>query len=530
MGYGFVFINQILFFSYILSVLAISVFMRGSIRKLFRGIRKETWVILLAILLIAVLLRLYVYPGCERWDLAANFIDSAKMGLRENYTNFQFYRGIGFYYITSAFLAASGHTYSGLFLMNFIIGCGLVVAVFFLAQLIFKNEGVSLLTSFLSAASPVLAIISVSESYTVMALLFSVISLSLLFMFIRSGEFPFYVAGLLMMICAIQVRPDYIVFALVFLAACIVYRDMLKGRRVYAFTAGFLALNAYLFWVIYRYFYVIFLFDRVFAGAEMDAGSPVASIFLNSSRLFSGNIVSNVVSFLTVSPVASFLSFFATFGILFLWRKGRKGELAFMLSYFLLFFFSYSCFHSEGFFSSGLKYIPSPLLPLILMASYGVFLLLDRTREQRMFAASFVVFFIGLSVYSIHAHNMGVVQDPSYQEYHYLMENLSEVNVSCYLISEWEYPIFRDAFDFDYMKHIELDGAAGLEEFISENVRGCFYVYIGSWHISQELWEDSWEMYGDLLIPGLSQEFGLEKLVDKELAGGRVLLYYFENL
>lgn len=534
-----VFINQLLFFFFIACSAAISIIYRRHIKNIFKRVGISTCIILGLIIILAVLLRLYVYPSCERWLIAEVFIDKTKMGLTENYRNFQFYRGLGFYYILDAFFVFTGPVYNNLFLLNFLAGCGLIVFVFMLSYLIFNDERVSLLSSFLFAVSPVLAIISASDSYTLMAVLFSSITLTFLFMFIRTRKFYFYVSSLFMMICTIQMRPDYIVFAFLFLATCLIYRECFRYRRIYIFTAGLLAVNVYLFWVICNYVLEIFLYDIYFTGVALDSENLLLSIVFNSARLFSGNIAGNVLSFLTADKTIVFLSFFAVAGCFYLYRKDSRKELLFLLSYFVLFFLSYSCFHREGFIYSGLKYIPSALPPVLFLAASGILFLINKAKGQRILSIILVALIAAHSIYNISLYNMNIVNEPRYQEYSYILENARDVDTGCSVIYTGRPTLFKNAFNFGYRKYIEINNTYSLEAFISENHEGCFYVYSGYYSYLEDETERITRLYNNTLFTRLSEEFEMERIIDTNMnrdgaplqypENGRILLYYFEN-
>lgn len=529
MDSGFIFINQPVFFFYIGLAVLITLICRDDIRKVFRRVETKHYVVLVLILILATLLRSYAYTDCERWLADERyFMDKTTGVIPEQMPITALYRGIGFYYVLGAFFAFAGPVYSNLFLLNFFGGCALVITSFFMSYLIFKNPRVSLMASFLFACSPVFVIISASGSYTLMAVLFSSVTLIFLFMFFRTRKFCFYMASLFMLICTIQMRPDYIVFAFLFLMTCLIYRECFRDRRLYIFTAGFLLANIYLFWVIYHYFLVIFLYDRYVTGAALDSGNLLFSILFNSARLFSENIIKNFLSFFGFNAIISLLSVFALIGGFYFYKKG-KNELFFLLSYFWLFFLAYSCLHQEGFFSSGLKYVPSPLPPLFFMASLGIISLADKIQKQRIFLASVLTAILCLSVYHISIHNMETEISPRYQEYTYLMGNIKDVNSDCYVIYTGRPTLFKNAFNFDYNKYIEINDTDSLEGFISRRPRGCFYVYSGYYSVGEDLTERTSRLYNNTLFLRLSEEFETEEIIDKNLTEGRIQLYYFEN-
>jgi hypothetical protein len=514
------FLIKLLFFLYILSAVSISVIYRNRIKKAFGRIGKKTYVMLLIILLLAVVLRLLVLPNCERWDLTEMFAGISKCSYGYNY------RGIGFVFMLQAAFAFAEQTYNTIFMLNFVAGCSLVVAAFFFSHILLKDARISLLSGFIFAVSPVFSIISVSDSYTLLAVLFSVITLTFLFMFFRTREFPIFVASLLMMACAVQMRPDNIVFALIFLGACIVYRNCFRDRRTYIFGMIFAAVNIPLITVIYLYFLGIFSVDVTFSGVQLDTDNLVLSILLNSVRLFSENIVKNIGGLFGLNIMLFILPVFAAFGVIYLNRNRKHKELIFLVSYFMLFFIAYSCLHSEGFFNSGLKYIPNILPPLFILSSAGIAFVADRIRRGSLFMPIMVVLLVSVSIYSISVHNAETLNDGSYQEYRYLRENV-EMDTSCFIVYTGMPAIPKNAFNFRCDRLININSIDRLEGFIAKKPSGCFYVYSGRYDNAFN--NETFKIDSDVFFSRLSEEFDAEEVVNADLEGWNMLMYYFEN-
>lgn len=252
-----------------------------------------------------------------------------------------------------------------------------VFFLFLLARSLFQNKTTAYATAIFYAFSPIYFYFSLTEDYTITAIFFAIQALFFAaFYRFNIQDKSFLLASMSSSILAAGSRPEYIFFPYLILVFFLVFNKKIK--KYYYYLLGF-----FLF-LIPRTLSSTSLFLKT---AQSDTlvhhqtypqkGGPIKYLFKvlgGHHKLFLDNLSRNIQAFLNLETLTGLFTLLSIISLLFFFKKRKKQTkkiIVFFLVFFVLVFLYYAYLHDEG-FSSNFKYLSSAVLPLTILAGYGM--------------------------------------------------------------------------------------------------------------------------------------------------------------
>ncbi len=276
-----------------------------------------------------------------------------------------------------------------------------VFFIYLFIWILFEDKIVAFFSSVFFAICPVVFIYSLTEDYTNLALFFSFFALFLAAAFLRSpNKGGLFLLAVVVSFLAIGARPEYIIFALIFLVFGIMFIAQVIRNKIFFYSCLFLYgmfLLPLFLMALEKFALGIRLDDLFMHRYHIRENYFLQDIFLSHFKIFFLNLRQNIEAILKLD---TFMGIFLLLAAVAVWRswKEYKKQILFFLFYFLAFFFYYAILHNEGFFNS-YKYLASLVFPLVVLAAVGARYIFSFCPKLTI---AIVVIFSVFSLYSIY--------------------------------------------------------------------------------------------------------------------------------
>lgn len=292
---------------------------------------------------------------------------------------------------------------------EFVIGLNIVIfflAIFSVYLLVLKlsdSKTTAYFATIFFAFSPVFFIFSLTEDYTIMALFFGVVSLLFATLYLRTKEISYLLIGMAASILAAGARPEYIFIPFFFLLFCLLFFKN-KEKSLYAYLALFLGATTPKAIVTFNVFIKSSLRDYLMHGQTYEQSSTLFAHFIKvlkgHYKLFIDNLAFNlerVTDPTTFAGVFLVLALIALIALFFKQKEKKKKKIILYFSLFFLFLFLfYAYLHNEGF--RNFKYLSTTLLPLTILASFGMDKIYKKSRVSSMMILGSMLIFFTISI------------------------------------------------------------------------------------------------------------------------------------
>ena len=375
-----------IFFSIAFILILISLVLGfNEFKRYFGGIRKETWMFLISIVILGFCLRQFVVPHTHRiffdedlYSGIANSIATEGRNILCNYgTPTKCTEGIlnkdpsGWPFFLSIFYRIFGSSESLAFSISTSIGTLSILLVFLVSYLLFKNkdkrdEEIALFAALLFALTPAHIIWSGSIATEVPFAFFSLMTILAYLLYFKGGKFYSHLLAASLLAFTVQIRPEGVIFIFPIIFAFLLFeRGLLKK------------LTDYRFWIPWVLFFLLItphLIHMYIKGQQETWGAP------NGKRLgleyIPHNLSVNTMFWFTGDLHPVFFTILSLIGLFYLLPKGRKIFL-FNLVWFLTFFTLFVLFYAGGVDNGGIgfRFINIYFMPVVIIGGYGAFVL-----------------------------------------------------------------------------------------------------------------------------------------------------------
>jgi hypothetical protein len=308
---------------------------------------------------------------CSRQDFGVWIVGTAK-----NWPLFKIFidqrSPVYFFMVKSLHILSGGVSFDGVVVLNVFLSFFTAFFVYLIAFYLFKDKTIAAIASLLFIISPVIFIFSLTEDYTNPALFFSIQALFFACLYLYKKRDAFIWLAIACSLLAVGSRPEYIFFDILFFLFLVIFVKGLKKSHyiVYGFSLipkFLVAVNMYLEAASYDYF----IHGKVF---EMSSGlkNLIYGVIVQHGYLFVQNFTRNLEElFNPYTLVGVYLIFAAVAVTVSIQQRKYRKEIGYFVAFYLILFLFYSYLHREG-VQGSFKYLSSMLLPLCLLAAYGL--------------------------------------------------------------------------------------------------------------------------------------------------------------
>lgn len=441
-----------IFFSIAFILILISLVLSfNEFKRYFGGIRKETWMFLILIVILGFCLRQFVVPHTHRiffdedlYSGIANSIATEGRNILCNYgTPTKCTEGIlnkdpsGWPFFLSIFYRIFGSSESLAFSISTSIGTLSILLVFLVSYLLFKNkdkrdEEIALFAALLFTLTPAHIIWSGSIATEVPFAFFSLMTILAYLLYFKCGKFYSHLLAASLLAFTVQIRPEGVIFIFPIIFAFLLFeRDWLKK------------LTDYRFWIPWVLFFLLItphLIHMYIKGQQETWGAP------NGKRLgleyIPHNLSVNTMFWFTGDLHPVFFTILSLIGLFYLLPKGRKIFL-FNLVWFLTFFTLFVLFYAGGVDNGGIgfRFINIYFAPTVILGGYGAFVLSGLL--TKLTKNKFITLFILLTIILISFYfTLPFILVPDKQAQYardmhdlLVMPNMDSIPENCYVLT-----------------------------------------------------------------------------------------------
>lgn len=232
------FLQPSLFIMFLLSffLLAFLIYKaKEEILKLIRPIRKNTWLLLGVIVLLAAVLRFLIatHQHMTHTD-EVSYMQAAK-NILTTFSHGDYVRPVGWPAIIALFSVFGISSYTALYLSS-LLGTLTIIVFFFLTYAFFKKEKIALVASLSLALLPIHILWSGSAETNISAVLFGALSLFFSVLYFRKQSLILYTLALSACLFASKFRPENYMFFIIFYLGEFIYSkklsDIFKSKKI----------------------------------------------------------------------------------------------------------------------------------------------------------------------------------------------------------------------------------------------------------------------------------------------------------
>lgn len=218
---------------------------RNNLKKELKGIKRTSMVILLIIFLIGSILRTTIgsyfvtfYDEMAYISIAKNIILFGKAGICE-YTDFEkpmcilYEKSVGFPSILSLVIPFVGNSTSVLSYVNLFFGSFLIVVIFLLSYLVFKNDYIAIYSAFLVSLTPLLIYHSRSIETSISSTFFISLALLIFYLYFKSRDEKLFLSAMSFLTIATAIRSENISLFPLFLLGFIAFNFKQKNKKIF---------------------------------------------------------------------------------------------------------------------------------------------------------------------------------------------------------------------------------------------------------------------------------------------------------
>ena len=331
----------------------------------FQKLSMRTRVILLLILILGAVYRMFIVESIAvRPELGSFFIENALAlsDFEHNMTSSK--KAVGFPVILSVLFRFCDATLTNLYHFHTILGTLSFLLLFCFAYLSFANETIALIATSLFALSPLHIVQSGGSEPTLTAIFFSLLTFSLLLMFVRKGQLIFLFMSMLSLILTIPIRHEYITVAILFFLGLLFLHRHQYHWSIYPIMLFFvIVLLPYYTWFTARYFGNVWI-DKV--------DGNTTALVARAVQLTFGDLVHNIFIPFKRSDILAFNFILLEAGLILGFKKYRKDILS-IFAYYLMFFSAISFGHPNEGLEQTFKYYLSLVPPMCVLAAMGIY-------------------------------------------------------------------------------------------------------------------------------------------------------------
>jgi len=266
------------------------------------------------------------------------------------------------------------HGISFNFMVNFDIWLSFIncFAIFVLVYSLFKDKTTASLAAFFYIISPIIFVFSLTEDFTNLAIFFSIQAICFLAIYFSNKNIHFLFLAIASSILAACSRPEYGIFAVLFIIFLLMFNNVLSKNKLYSI------LLLYLLLIFPRFIQTFFALmartergDAPINGALVNSSDNFFIILYKHLFVFRNNLDGGIHRLLEPHTLMGiFIAFFIIIFFIKKYRERFKKQLFFFGLYVIIFFVYYLYFHNEG-FSTGYKYFSSLVFPVAVLAAAG---------------------------------------------------------------------------------------------------------------------------------------------------------------
>lgn len=250
---------------------------------------------------------------------------------------------------------------------NIILSFINVFSIFLLVWILFKDKIIAIIASLFYAISPIIFVLSQTEDYTNLAIFFSIQALLFAAIYIYKKRISFLWLALAASILAIGSRPEYIVFAVLFIL--FLWLFVKKTTRHYLIVVYILFILP-LGIIALGHFINNAPMEFPIHGQVIRSDHLISDLITSHYNIFVGNLFKNLSALLNLYTLMGLFLAMAVLIIFFKIYKEYKQEILFFILYLLIFFLYYAILHNEGMYYD-YRYIASLVIPIVILAAVG---------------------------------------------------------------------------------------------------------------------------------------------------------------
>lgn len=437
-------------------------------KKQFSEIRKETWILLLLILLLGFYLRGFVVPHTHRiffdedlYSGIANSMATEGRNILCNYgTPTHCMEGIlnkdpsGWPFFISVFYRIFGSGESLAFHISTAIGTLSILLVFLIVFSLFKNykdkrnEEIALFAALLFSLTPAHIIWSGSVATEVPFAFFSLMTILAYLLYFKNEKFRSHLLGASLLAFTVQIRPEGFLFIAVIIFTFLLFEKNWSKK-----------LTNFRFWIPWVLFFLFITphLIHIYINREGEWGAPSGKKFgfeyaindqclkgnLNTCIALS-NLPKNSLFWFSGIMHPAFFPLSAIIGFLYLLSEREKQKiLLFNIFWFLLFFILFILFYAGGVDNGGIgfRFVNIYFVPTVILGGYGAFVLTKLL--IKLVKNKFITLFILLTIILISFYfTLPFILVPDKQAQYardmhdiLVMPNMDSIPENCYVLN-----------------------------------------------------------------------------------------------
>ncbi len=359
---------------------------RLEIKKIFKKIKKQTWVLISILFLFGLVLRIFYVPNLHLMYVDEFFyMESAKNILIHGKSELCSYTLNGLDCIAYNKLSGWPLLISWVFLFfgfnrfliinfNSLLGALSIVMVFLTTYVLFRNEKISLLSSLFTTVLPFHLVWSSTAETNASASLFVLLFVFSFLLYNKTKKWNFFLLSFLTLsfACFIRIENGLLFIPLVAMAL-LDRKRLVKGKKTLPFIPPLSVFTIFLFTELFKFGWEMGTCDKGVCNSNIE----MFGLFFLTENL--SGLVASLTHFSSFLITLAFL-FLAFYGLKRLYRRNRGASL----------FLAYS-FLSIGIMYLSFKFLQMrfmlvPLILIFILTSAGIFATVERYFSKTMFS------------------------------------------------------------------------------------------------------------------------------------------------
>lgn len=420
-------------------ILIIFILNFGTFLKIFKSIKRKTWIVILLIFFFGLIIRLFIIPythhvyfdELDHINIAQNILYSNKFcecfaGSNQNceYCHLMPWPP-GYHTFLSLSFHLFGDSEQVAFNTNAVVGSVSVILIFLLIFLLFKNSSLALLGAFMFSFIPVHLKYSGSSSLGIFSVFFVILCLILLEIYIKSKKHSLFLLFLFSLLYTVQIRPEN--FLLIFIFSFYLWIKL--GKKIRRLFSTKYLVSIFIFLVM-----LIPLILLIYYSSNV-AHSPGWDDSLSTRiNYLKNHFIPNLFFFIDHNFNSIMLPIFFLLGCITFYFKDKK-QLCYYGLFFLLFLIMYSSYHIGHMttFGDSVRYSLIFFIPLIIVSIKGVEVVLKNARINRKVLILLIILIFLISLFP--SKNFIFSKSRFNSEYEFILSMKDKLPSDVYIIS-----------------------------------------------------------------------------------------------
>jgi len=375
-------------------ILCLALLNLKSFREQFKGVKKNTWLLLIAIVILGFFMREFLIPHTHRIffdeDLYSGIGNSIAKEFRAIMCNYgtpeKCGEGIlnkdpsGWPFTLAVFYWLFGSAEKIAFIVSVFIGTISIALVFLIVYLLSRNETAGLYASLLFALTPAHLIWSGSIATEVPFAFFSMLTILSYLLYFENESFKTHLLGVTLLAYTVQIRPEGGIFIGVIAIMFLLFED-----------SRFKKLFTWRFWFPWVLLFVLITphMMQAYMNREGSWGAPSGEKL--GWKYVDANLTKNTLFWYSGEMHPLFFTFLALLGIVYLILREKKNLLfntVWFSTFFILFIFFYAGSVDNG--GIGFRFINLYCAPAAILGGYGAFMIHNLLSKKKLLTEKIV--------------------------------------------------------------------------------------------------------------------------------------------